>query len=142
MLTAPPALRPSQPLLQDSDLLRAIADTLLPHSRELIARGKARAEARACAAVMYEASLAREVEEQRRRVQLCESHAEQGDPSCDAEQPIQPPTPAHSSVLPRLDQILPNCVVKLKPLILLICFVTTATICCCPNVMEQQDITV
>src|SRR5262249_1455599 len=56
----------------------------------------------------------REVEDQRRRVQPCESHAEQGDPSCNAEQPIQPPTPAHSSVLPRLDQIPPNSVVKLQ----------------------------
>jgi CheY-like chemotaxis protein len=60
MLNAPTALPHRQPLLHDADRLIATAQTLLAHSRVLIARGKARAEARACAAVRYEVSLARE----------------------------------------------------------------------------------
>jgi hypothetical protein len=52
----------------------------------------------------------REVEDQRRRGKPCESHAEQGDSSCEAEQPIQPPAPAHSSVLPRLETVAAACI--------------------------------
>src|SRR4051794_75384 len=58
MLNAPTDLHHRQPLLHDADRLIATAQTLLAHSRVLIARGKARAEARACAAVRYEVSLA------------------------------------------------------------------------------------
>jgi hypothetical protein len=60
MLNAPTALPHRQPWLHDADRLIATAQTLLAHSRVLVARGKARAEAHACAAVRYEVSLARE----------------------------------------------------------------------------------
>jgi CheY-like chemotaxis protein len=62
MLHAPTDLHHSQQLLQDADRLLVTVDTLLAQSRVLVARGKARAEARAAAAVTYEASPAREGE--------------------------------------------------------------------------------
>jgi len=51
MLTAPTDLRCSQQLLQDSTRIMTDAATRLAHSRVLIARGEARAVARARAAV-------------------------------------------------------------------------------------------
>jgi hypothetical protein len=60
MLHAPTDLHRSQHLLQSADRLLATADALLAQSRVLIACGKVRAEARAAAAVTYEAPPARE----------------------------------------------------------------------------------
>ena len=60
MLHAPTDLHHRKPLLQDADRLLATADALLAQSRVLVARGKARAEARAAAAVTYEEPPARE----------------------------------------------------------------------------------
>ena len=55
MLNAPTDLHRSQQLLQDADQLMATADALLAQSRELIACGTARAEARAGASLTSEA---------------------------------------------------------------------------------------
>ena len=54
MLNAPTDLRCSQQLLHDAQQIRTDAATSLAHSGVLIARGKARAVARARAAVMYD----------------------------------------------------------------------------------------
>src|SRR5262249_51085149 len=54
MLSAPTDLRRSQQLLHDAKQIMTDAATSLAHSRMLIARGKARAVARARAAVMYD----------------------------------------------------------------------------------------
>ena len=54
MLTAPTDLRCSQQLLQDSTRIMTNAATHLVQSRVLIARGEARAVARAHAAVTYD----------------------------------------------------------------------------------------
>jgi hypothetical protein len=60
MRNVPIDLQRSQHLLQDADRLLAVAAALCAHSRALIARGKTRAVARACAAVTSEAPPARE----------------------------------------------------------------------------------
>jgi len=59
MRNVPIDLQRSQHVLQDADRLLAIAAALCAHSRALIARGKARAEARACASMTSEAPPAR-----------------------------------------------------------------------------------